>query len=71
MGKVICEKHGENSIAFISKYHVDNVFNNKKCIPSEIVNIYVVDKQGVFNGNYIIDSILMKEIGIRDFKINF
>jgi len=71
MGKIICEKHGENTIAFISKYHADNVFNNKKHIPSEIINIHVIDKQNAFNGNYIIDPILIKDIGIRDFKINF
>jgi hypothetical protein len=70
MGYIICEIHGGNLADLISVYHAEKVNKMEKPIDSEILNIEVLDKNGLFNGRYIVDPTLVNEIGIKDSKID-
>ncbi|WP_299892548.1 hypothetical protein [uncultured Lacinutrix sp.] len=70
MGYIICEIHGGNVAGLISEYHVEKINKMEESIDSEILNIEVLDKKGLFNGYYIVDPTLVNEIGIKESKIN-
>lgn len=70
MGYIICEIHGGNVTGLISKYHAKSVNKMKESIDSEILNIEVLDKKGLFSGHYIVDPTLVSEIGIKESKID-
>ena len=70
MGYIICDIHGENVVSFVSEYHAKKVNEMEKCIESEIIHVEVVDKKKLFNGSYIVDSILVNDIGVNELKID-
>ncbi|MFD2561864.1 hypothetical protein [Aquimarina rubra] len=70
MGYVICKIHGENIAGLISEYHAEKVNKMKESMDSEILNIEVLDKKGLFNGHYIVDPTLVNKIGIKELKID-
>lgn len=70
MGYIICDIHGGNVASFIAKYHVEKIKKMEESNHSEILNVDVLDKKGLFNGTYIVDPTLVNEIGIKDSKID-
>ncbi|GGG05946.1 hypothetical protein GCM10011344_03010 [Dokdonia pacifica] len=71
MGYILCEYHGGNVTAFISKYHANKANNQEVCVDTEVLKVQVVDKKELFNGAYIIDISLVNTLGIKDMKIDF
>lgn len=66
----MCKIHGGNVIGLISEYHAEKINKMEESIGSEILNIKVIDKDGLFNGNYIVDPNLVSEIRIKESKID-
>jgi hypothetical protein len=64
MGYIICDNHGGNIVSLISDYHAEKINNRENSIDSEILYIEVLDNKGLFNGHYLVDPNLVKEIGI-------
>ncbi|MBW1296372.1 hypothetical protein [Aquimarina litoralis] len=71
MGFIICEIHGGNEAGLISEYHAEKINKMEESIDSEILNIEVFDKKGLFNGRYIVDPTLVNEIGIKESKLTW
>lgn len=71
MGFIICNYHGGNGMSFASKYHADKATNQEICIPSEVLRVHVIDKKKLFNGDYITDASVIKELGIENMTIDF
>lgn len=71
MGYIICDYHGGNIMSFASKYHADKANNQEICIGSEVLKIHVIDRKKNFNGDYIIDASVIKDLNIEDMKIDF
>ncbi|EDP71051.1 hypothetical protein FBALC1_01167 [Flavobacteriales bacterium ALC-1] len=70
MGYIECKIHGGNVAGLISEYHTKRINKMEESIDSKILNIEVLDKKGLFNGRYIVDPILVNEIGIKESKID-
>lgn len=70
MGLIICKIHGECVVSFISEHHAKKIKNKKRAIASEIQIIQVLDDKKNFNGTYILDSNLIDELNINNFKID-
>ncbi len=70
MGYIECKIHGGNVAGLISEYHAEKINKMEEPIDSEILNIEVLDKKGLFNGHYIVDPTLVSEAGIRESKID-
>lgn len=58
-------------MSFVSKYHADKASNRETCIESEVLRVHVIDKKKVFNGDYITDASVIKELGIENMTIDY
>lgn len=70
MGLIICDKHGETVIDFISEYHAVKILNNEKCNISEVFRVEILDTNGILEGSFLVDELLIREIEIENLTIN-
>jgi hypothetical protein len=70
MGVLICQKHGETVIEFVSKYHADKITNNEKCNIDEVFRVKIVDINGIFDGSFLVDKSLIEETQIDNFTVD-